>query len=62
MRLTQFVVSVVAAYAFLHWHSEIEAPTGHSWLLGVLIVGVGAAWLFTVIVTRLSDLVRYRRR
>lgn len=62
MRLLQFLVSVAAAYAFLQWHPEIEAPSPQAWLLGVLAVGVGTAWLFTVIVTRLSDLVRYRRR
>jgi hypothetical protein len=59
MELAQCAVSIIAAFAFDRWQASDPLPTGQSWLLCVLLVGVGAAWLFTVIVCRLPA--RYSR-
>ena len=61
MHWLQFAISVAAAYAFDRWQALDPLPTWQSWTLGVLIIGVGSAWLFTVIVTRLADAVRSAR-
>ncbi len=62
MRFLQFMVSVAAAFAFDCWQMSDPLPTPHSWLLCILVVGVGAAWLFTVIAVRLYEAVRFGPR
>lgn len=61
MRYLQCAVSIAAAFAFDRWQASDPLPTKQSWLLCILIVGFGAAWLFTVITVRLADSVRYGR-
>lgn len=56
MELSQLAVSVAAAFAFDRYQAAVEPlPTPQSWLLAMLIVGVGAAWVFTLITVRLRD-------
>jgi hypothetical protein len=54
MHWLQFVVSVAAAFAFDRWQASDPLPTPQSWLLCILLVGVGAAWLVTQIIARLA--------
>jgi cytoskeletal protein RodZ len=55
MELSQLVVSVAAAFAFDRYQAAHDPlPTPHSWLLCVLIVGVGAAWIWTAFIVRLA--------
>jgi hypothetical protein len=42
----QFAVSVLGAWAFDRLTAD-EPMTGQAWLLGVMFVGVAAAWLAT---------------
>lgn len=56
MEVSQLVVSVAAAFAFDRYQAAVDPlPTPQSWLLGVLLVGFGAAWLYTQIIVRLAD-------
>lgn len=61
MQYVQCAVSIAAAFAFDRWQASDPLPTMQSWLLSILIVGFGSAWLFTVITVRLADSVRYGR-
>lgn len=61
MQYVQCAVSIAAAFAFDRWQASNPLPTMQSWLLCILIVGFGAAWLFTVIVVRLADSARFGR-
>ncbi len=60
MELAQCAVSIIAAFAFDRWQASDPLPTGQSWLLCILLVGVGAAWLFTLVIERLAS-GRFRR-
>lgn len=57
MELSQLAVSVAAAFAFDRYQAAVDPlPTPQSWLLCVILVGVGAAWLWTVLMVRTADL------
>lgn len=53
MRAFQFVVSVAAAWVFDRTMGDDLTP--QAWGLGVLVSGVFAAWLATVVIVRLHD-------
>lgn len=56
MELSQLGVSVGAAFAFDRYQAAYDPlPTGQSWLLMVLLVGIGAAWLWTLFMVRAAD-------
>jgi hypothetical protein len=63
MELSQLAVSVGAAFAFDRYQAATDQlPTGQSWLLCVLLVGVGAAWVWTFLMARASDWLAAIRR
>ena len=62
MEASQLCVSVAAAFAFDRYQAAVDPlPTAQSWLLCVLVVGVGAAWVWTLIIVRLADAARWGR-
>jgi hypothetical protein len=57
MELSQLAVSVGAAFAFDRYQAATDPlPTGQSWLLCVLVIGVGAAWVWTRVIVLAADL------
>ncbi len=64
MELSQVAVSVMAAFAFDRYQAAVDPlPTTQSWLIWVLFVGIGAAWLYTQVIVRLADYAaRWSRR
>ena len=63
MEASQLAVSVAAAFAFDRYQAAVDPlPTAQSWLLCVLVIGVGAAWIWTRIIVWLADSARFRRR
>lgn len=57
MELSQLAVSVAAAFAFDRYQAAVDPlPTAQSWLLCVIVVGVGAAWVWTRVMVYAADL------
>lgn len=57
MRAFQFVVSVAAAWWFDREFAG-DNLTPQAWFLGVMLTGVGAAYVATVVIVRLRDVLR----
>lgn len=57
MRAFQFIVSVAAAWWFVREFADAEL-TPAATFLGVLVVGIGAAYLSTVVIVRLRDAIQ----
>lgn len=56
MELSQLLVSVGAAFAFDRYQAAVDPlPTAQSWLLCVLLVGIGAAWVWTLLMAHAAD-------
>ena len=50
----QFVISVLSGWALTQWLGD-ELVTGQSFLLGALVSGVFAAWLYGRLIVRLAS-------
>ncbi len=55
MEVAQCAISIAVAFAFHVWQADDPLPTKQSWLVMILVVGFGAAWLATQIIVRLAS-------
>ena len=57
MEVSQLVVSVAAAFALDRYQAAVDPfPTPQSWFLAMIVTGVVAAWVWTLVIVRAVDL------
>lgn len=58
MQAFQFVVSVLAAWVFDRTIGQDPLLTPQAWVLGVILCGVGTAYIATLVIVRLQPVAR----